>query len=106
MITPIEMYTMAPKSQEASNIRHGEQVRDASQQAGIAQNISKQANDNTQRTVKMSETENPEYRYDAKERGNNEYSSDGQKKKKKEEEEKDGGLKNSSTRPGGFDIRI
>lgn len=107
MITPIEMYTMVPKSQEASNIRHGEQARDASQHAQIVQNIAHEANENTQRTVRMSEAENPDYRYDAKEKGNNEYSPDGDRKKKKdEEEEQEKRPVNHSERPGGIDIRI
>ena len=107
MITPIEMYTMVPKSQEASNISHAQQARDASQQAGITQQINQQASENTQRTVRMSEADNPEYRYDAKERGNNEYSSDGERKKhdQKEEEQKTK-PENMSARPGGIDIRI
>lgn len=107
MITPIEMYTMVPKSQEASNIRHAEQAKDASQQAGITQQINKQAEDNTRRTVRMTETDNPEYRYDAKERGNNEYSSNGERKKKEKREEEQKQIpENKSVRPGGIDIRI
>lgn len=96
---------MVPKSQEASNIRHGEQTRDASQQANITQQIAQHANENTQRTVRMSEADNPEYRYDAKEKGNGEYSSNGERKKKREnrEEQQEG---RTSVRPGGFDIRI
>lgn len=107
MITPIEMYTMVPKSQEASNVRHGEMARDASQQAQVVQNINRQAEANTQRTVAMSEADNPDYRYDAKEKGNNEYSSDGDRKNKKEnKDEQESKPVNNSARPGGIDIRI
>ena len=108
MITPIEMYTMIPKSQEASHVKQGELAKDASRQAEAMQHIENQANDNTQRTVRMSETENPEYRYDAKEKGNNSYS--GQEHKKgeedREEEEKKKKGFNMTDHPGGIDIRI
>lgn len=106
MITPIEMYTMVPKSQEASNVRHGEQTRDAAQQAGIVQNIERQVQDDSQRTVRMTEAENGDYRYDAKEKGNNGYSSEEERKKKKKEEQTEDVIRNMSVRPGGIDIRI
>ncbi len=108
MITPIEMYTMVPKSQEASQVRHGEQVKDASRMAEITQHIEHQANENTQKTVRMSEATNPEYRYDAKEKGNGEYSSDGGRKRdeQKDEEKKDSKPHNMTDHPGGIDIRI
>ncbi len=107
MITPIEMYTMVPKNQEATHIRAGEQARDMSQQAGTLQSIEQRAVENTQRTTKMSETENPDYRYDAKEKGNGEYSSDGERKKKEQEKRNHpSGPVNMSRHPGGIDIRI
>ena len=110
MITPIEMYTMVPKSHEASQIKHGEQVKDASRVAELTQNIEHQASENTQKTVRMSEATNPEYRYDAKEKGNNGYSSGGGRKKgeddHEEDEKKDNRLHNMTDHTGGIDIRI
>ncbi len=109
MITPIEMYTMVPKSQEASHVRTQEMAKDAAKMAEITQSIEHQANENTQRTVKMSEATNPEYRYDAKEKGNGEYSSDGGRKKGEgdhEDEEKHEKPHNMTDHPGGIDIRI
>lgn len=106
-ITPIEMYTMVPKSQEASNVRSGELARNASQQTGAMQNFEQQLADNTHRTVKMSETEYADYRYDAKEKGNGNYSSDDRKKdNKNKDSDKKAGPENKSLRPGGIDIRI
>ena len=109
MITPIEMYTMVPKSQEASNVRLGEQAKDMSRAAEITQHIEQNVNDNANRTVRMSEATNPEYRYDAKEKGNNEYHSGGGRgrgEEQEEEEEKEPKVRNMTDHPGGIDIRI
>ena len=109
MITPIEMYTMVPKSQEASQVRLGEQTKDMSRAAEITQHIEQNANDNANRTVRMSEATNPEYRYDAKEKGNNEYHSGGGRgrgEEQEEEEEKEPKVRNMTDHPGGIDIRI
>ena len=108
-ITPIEMYTMVPKSQEAVNIRHGEQVRENAQQAGTMQQLEQKSDADSMRTVASTETENPDYRYDAKEEGNGSYSGNhgGRKEHKGDhEEEKEKGIVNMSQRPGGIDFRI
>lgn len=104
MITPIEMYSMVPKSQEASIVRNGENVRQVAQQQGGLQSVEQQQRQNTQQTVKTMEATNPEYRYDAKEQGNNQYSQNGGKKKKKQDEEER--KEASSQNHSGFDVRI
>ena len=109
MITPIEMYTMVPKSQEASQVKLGEQAKDMSKMAEITQHIEQTANADATRTVRMSEATNPEYRYDAKEKGNNEYSGGrgrGKGEDREEEEKKDPKVMNMTDHPGGIDIRI
>ena len=108
-ITPIEMYTMIPKSQEAVNIRHGEQVRENAQQAGTMQAIEQKSDADSMRTVAATETENPDYRYDAKEGGNGQYSGEqGKKEKKDQNGHQNGvkGIKNMTDHPGGIDFRI
>lgn len=105
MITPIEMYSMVPKSQEASILRNGENARQVAQQQGGMQSVEQQARQNTQQTVKTMEATNHEYRYDAKEKGNGQYSEEEKRKKKKKEQEEHIG-ENTSKRSGGFDVRI
>lgn len=105
MITPIEMISMAPKSQEASIVHHGENARMTAQQQGGMQQVENQARQSTQQTVRATHAENPEYRYDAKEQSNNSYSG-GQKKKKQQDEKKDGEKIPKDYSKGGFDIRI
>ncbi|MCR5322889.1 MAG: hypothetical protein K6E85_06440 [Lachnospiraceae bacterium] len=108
-ITPIEMYTMIPKSQEAVNIRHGEQVRENAQQAGTMQQIEQKSDADSMRTVAATETENPDYRYDAKEGGNGQYSNEHGKKEKKDQNDHPNGvkgIKNMTDHPGGIDFRV
>lgn len=107
-ITPIEMYTMVPKSQEAVNVRHGEQVRENAQQAGAMQQHEQQTDADSMRTVAATETENPEYRYDAKDGGNGQYASGhgNGHKEHKEHHEEEKKIKNMSDHPGGIDFRI
>lgn len=73
------------RTQEASQIRHMESQRAQHlQDQGIQnfQNLVRKEISKPKETVK---TENNEYRYDAKEKGNNEYYSSEENKKKKKE---------------------
>ncbi len=107
-ITPLEMYTMVPKSQEAAHVRLGEQARENAQQTGAMQQLDKNINDNRERTVAATRSENAEYRYDAKEGGNGHYSADqgNHREKKEEQPAKDDRIRNMTDHPGGIDFRI
>lgn len=104
MITPIEMYTMVPKSHEAATVRQNEIAKDTSQQMNGMQQFGNDTIANSQKTVRMDQTDNPEYRYDGSGGNKSGYQGNGQKKGKKEETPaKD---EKGNVRPGGFDIRI
>jgi len=104
MITPIEMYSMIPKSHEAATLRQGEIAKDASQQIGGLQQFEGQTVANSQKTARMEETENPEYRYEGTGGGNGEYSPGGEKKEKEDDSEKE--KPKGYVRSDGIDIRI
>ena len=106
MITPIEMYSMLPKSQEASMIHSAQNAKHAAQQQSGMQEIAREVRQNTQQIVHTTSAENPDYRYDAKEQGNGSYSSREKKKKKKEDGSEQDREKNNTENHGGFDIRI
>lgn len=101
-ITPIEVATMAPKSQEASIYKHQENQKPLNEQMVINNQFNNEVKHNSQQTVKTLKGDNNEYRYDAKEKGNSSYSGSKQNKKKKKQEE----VKKDSYRPGSIDIRI
>lgn len=83
-IRPIDIM----KTQEASQMRHMEsqKAQHAQNQAGQSfQTMIKREQD---KPVKATKTDNNEYRYDAKEKGNTSYNKPGSNQKKKEQEEK------------------
>jgi hypothetical protein len=101
-ITPIEIATMAPKSQEASLYKHQESQKPLNEQIAIGQQINNHIKHDSQQTVKTIKSDNKEYRYDAKEKGNNSYSESKRDKKKKEKE----AAPKDNFRSGSIDIKI
>ena len=102
-IPPIERVLVPPKSQEASQIQHAHQQKQEHAQEQIGVQYQSNLQHNSQKTVKMTKSENNEYRYDAKEKGNGKFTGQKKGKQKKEQEEN----KKGNTVPvSGFDIRI
>lgn len=103
-ITPIEVATMAPKSQVIAPVHQHNVQKPVHDQLQFSQQFNQEIKQNSKQTVKTIKSENNEYRYDAKEKGNNSdnYKYSGKKKKAKEQEKG----KASSPHKGGIDIRI
>ncbi|MDF2800486.1 MAG: hypothetical protein K0S61_389 [Anaerocolumna sp.] len=103
-ITPIEVAAMVPKSQDASLHRQQQTQKPINEQIQIHQHINTEIKHNNQQTVKTQKSDNKEYRYDAKEKGNNSYSGSKGKKGKKDSDGKDSNPQ--PPLPGSIDIRI
>lgn len=103
-ITPIEVISMAPKSQEASMQRSIETQRPMHEQIQLSDRLQSETMHKEQQTIPTKDTENTEYRYDAKEKGNNGflYSRDQKQKQKKPQEE----TTKKNLNLNGFDVRI
>lgn len=101
-ITPIEVATMAPKSQEVSNYKHQENQKPINEQILIHNKLNSEIKHNGQQTVKSAKSENKEYRYDAKEKGNGSYTGSNSKKKNKDEQKDE----KKQIKAGSIDIRI
>lgn len=87
-IKPIDIVTMPPKSQEVSAYKHHEVQKPLNEQMHLNNQQNNEIRHNGQQTTKTVKSENREYRYDAKEKGNNSFTGSGfqgQKKKKEEE---------------------
>jgi hypothetical protein len=98
------MLVMPNRSQEASqqqNVNHAKQVH---AQDSLNAQFNTEIRHNSEQTVKMTKSENNEYRYDAKEKGNGSYH--GSQGKKKEQEEKEDKEKAREIKTSNFDIRI
>ncbi len=92
------------KSQEVSQLKHIDIQRNQHEQVQIGRSFQNVIRNEQTKTHEADKSENNEYRYDAKEKGKNNYSGNGGRGKKKEEENK----KNTkgSAKPGGFDVLI
>ena len=107
-IRPIDIITIAPKSQEAANQQLGEQHRLQQNQSNMEHTFQNHIKQSTEQVVQYTPSENSPYRYDAKEKGNGSYQEN--KKKGKKNEQKDD-KKNSKKKAensigGGFDMKI
>ncbi len=102
-ISPVELLSMAPKSQEASFVKQHEVQKPIHEQVQISEKVSQEVKHNAESVIKTGKTDNPEYRYDTNQRGNNPFFRQ-QNKKQKKEEKKD----EKQKKPSGstIDIRI
>ncbi len=96
------------RTQEASTIKHMESSRAQHTQEQLSKNFQTLVEQEHYKPKETTKSDNPEYRYDAKEKGNNQYFGSGSKKKGKKEEAKKETKKESKQPPkrGGFDMLI
>jgi len=103
-IRPIDIVTMAPKSQEVSTYKQQEVQKPMNEQMHLHNQFNNEIRHNQQQTTKTVKAENTEYRYDAKEKGSNSYSGSGYNQKKKKE--KDETAIKDHFHTGSIDIKI
>ncbi|MBE5959907.1 MAG: hypothetical protein E7256_00735 [Lachnospiraceae bacterium] len=103
-ISPVELLSMAPKSQEASFVRQHEVQKPVHEQIQIMEKVSQEVKHNAESVIKMGKTDNPEYRYDTDRRGNNPFF--GQQKKKKKKDGKEDKEEKKKSLSSTIDIRI
>lgn len=80
-IRVIDIAMLPNQSQEASHMQNAEHNRAMAGQQNATEHVQKRAEDNSRKTVKTTEKDERMNHYDAKEKGNNEYQSGGNKKK-------------------------
>jgi hypothetical protein len=92
------------RTQEASQLKHivNQKTQDAQEQIG--KNFQNTIKQEQFKPTQAAKSDNKEYRYDAKEKGNNQYQGFGGKKKSKDKEEKNESKKPSNN--SGIDILI
>lgn len=103
-IPPIERVLVPPKSQEASQFQHAQTQKQTHAQEQLGVQYNNMLRHNSEQTVKMTKSENNEYRYDAREKGNGNFS--GKKKGKKKQEQNDTEKEKTEIRMSNFDMRI
>lgn len=105
-IRPIDMATVAPRSQETANQQLSNQHRSEQAQANLQNEFAQQVKDGVELVIQSSKSENTEYRYDAKEKGNGSYSQ--QKKKRRKQKKQENAIQSEQEKNigSGFDIKI
>jgi hypothetical protein len=101
-IKPIDIISMPNRTQAVTEIQQEANQRHQQADSQINMSFSKQLKQNSQQPVQTTKSENKEYRYDAKEKGNN-TSYNGNSKKKKQKDEKEEKLEIGTSK---FDIKI
>ena len=103
-IRPVDFNGMIQRTQDVSTLKQNEDNRPVVEQQTIFSQEMKKAEQDLHQVVHAREKENAGYRYDAKEKGKNEYAGNGGKHRKKENSEKDGVVVTKQHQ--GFDIKI
>lgn len=104
-IRPIDIVTVAPKSQEASHMQANNLRGREHAEMNASHVFERNELKNQQRTVELGKSDTQEYKFDAKDGNGKGYKGNLRKKAKKEEKEKDNENKKVSYSRG-FDIKI
>jgi len=98
----VEMQGQITRAQDFTTVKHNEDTKGLVDQSNFSQQMTRQVEKQAQRINKKDKTENRQKKFDAREKGNNEYHGDGGRNRKKQDKEPDGKvlLKGVST----FDI--
>lgn len=102
-IRPIDFNGMIQRTQDVSTLKQNEDNKPVMEQQNIQSQFSKETIRHMQKVNHADDAENQQKRYDAKEKGSNEYVN--HQKEKKKEKKKDGKVIEKSM-SGGFDIKI
>ena len=103
-IRPIDMSGMIQRTQDVGTIKQQEDEKPYIDQQNIQQDVKKEEQKLTKEVHHADDSNQPEYRYDAKEKGNNQYQQKKQKKKKQHEKVEDKVMEKHCT--GSIDIKI
>ncbi|MEE1343133.1 MAG: hypothetical protein U0L23_10540 [Lachnospiraceae bacterium] len=103
-IRPVHMQMEVSRSQEISKLAQERNQKGTTDQQQFMSHMDKEIRHQSESVVKKSESDLYEKRFDAKEKGSNQY--EDKRKKKKKQHTKESKNKNTNTRPGGFDIKI
>lgn len=107
MIRPVDMQMILPQANQVGMQQHNANQHAAVQNAQSATQLAKEVKQNSETIIPKEEPELMEYRYDAKEKGNNSY--DGQfakRRRKKREDDKKNEKKQTGKDWVNFDIKV
>lgn len=103
-ISRVELQGQTMRAQDFTNIKHNEDTKVMVDQSNIGQHATQEVDNKLHQVNQMEESNNREKRFDARDKGSNEYSGDGGKNRKKKES--DGKVFIKGREPHEFDFKI
>lgn len=103
-IGSISLQGQVTRAQDFSTIKQNEDNKVMVDQGNFQSHFNKEVKQNLSRVHQSDDTDNPNKKYDAKEKGNGQYSGDGGKNRKKQEN--DGAVQKQTKLQHSFDMRI
>ena len=87
----VEMQGQITRAQDFTTVKHNEDTKGMVDQANFEQQVTKQVEKQAQRVNERANAENRQKKFDAKEKGSNEYHGDGGRERKREKKDPDDG---------------
>ncbi|MCI9080716.1 MAG: hypothetical protein HFI70_00040 [Lachnospiraceae bacterium] len=103
-IRPVEFSGIVQRSQDMSTLKQNEDNKPMLQQQNVQSQFAKETIQHMHQVNHANDSDNPEKKFDAREKGSNEYEDHRTKKKKKKEE--NSGKVNVKASARGFDMKV
>lgn len=103
-IRPVEFSGVVQRSQDMSTVKQNEDNKPMLQQQNVQTQFAKETVHHMQQVNHANDSDNPEQKFDAREKGSNEY--ENRRNKKKKQEGKNSGKVMAKAVRGGFDMKI
>ena len=103
-IRPVEFHGIVQRSQDVSTLKQNEDNKPMLQQQNVQTQFAKETAQHMHQVNQANDSDNPEQKFDAREKGSNKYENNRKQKKKKKEE--NSGKANAKTNTGGFDMKV
>ncbi|MBD5491266.1 MAG: hypothetical protein HDR16_03885 [Lachnospiraceae bacterium] len=87
----VEMQGQITRAQDFTTVKHNEDTKGMVDQANFEQQVTRQVEKQAQRVNERENAENQQKKFDAKEKGSNEYHGDGGRERKREKKDSDDG---------------
>ena len=103
-IRPVEFSGVVQRSQDISSLKQNEDNKPMLQQQNVQTQFAKDTAQHMHQVNQANDSDNPEQKFDAREKGSNEYENLRRKKKKKKED--NSGKASAKTPTRGFDMKV
>lgn len=104
MITPVQLNAVISRSQDVTNLKQNEDNKGLVDNQNFQTHFNKEVDTHIKTVHEADNAENMKKRYDAKDKGDNEYEGDGGKNRKQKKKPDDGKVFVKKT--SGFDMKV